>query len=121
MKQGLGEIQLDLAADVPSGGPHRRLVFENHHMAPIAAYLVNCLVPRDPDIRITAQNRNYLQSFYELDYQQAGGRPVPVSLAWLSSGGVSLGVFALLLSARFGFLWRRRSQTDNSCYSRVRR
>ena len=61
---------------LPRGGPNRRLIFENHHESRIAAYLVNCLVPRDPDIRITAQNRNYQQSFYQLDY----GRPAFVRL-----------------------------------------
>ncbi len=71
MREGRGEIQLEFNADVPSGGPNRRLIFENHHQRRIAAYLVNCLVPRDLDIRVTAQNRNYRQSFYQLDYVQA--------------------------------------------------
>src|SRR5690348_8195960 len=66
MREGRGEIQLEFTADVPGGGPNRRLIFENHHQSRIAAYLVNCLVPRDPGIRITAQNRNYWQSFYQL-------------------------------------------------------
>jgi hypothetical protein len=74
MKEGRGVIELEFNADVPSGGPDRRLIFENHHQSRIAAYLVNCLVPRDPDIRVTAQNRNHRQSFYQLDYVQAGVR-----------------------------------------------
>jgi hypothetical protein len=41
--------------------------------------LVNCLVPRDPNIRILAQNRNELQSFYQLDYAQAGRSSEPAS------------------------------------------
>ena len=52
--------------------PNRRLIFENHHQSRIAAYLVNCLVPHDRDIRFVAQNRNQQQSFYQLDYVQAG-------------------------------------------------
>jgi len=71
MKGGLGEIKIELVAELPSGGPHRKLVLENHHQSAIAAYLVNCLVPRDRDIRVIAQNRNETQSFYELDYDQA--------------------------------------------------
>ena len=67
MKEGLGEIQVEFKADVSSGGARRRLIFENQHQNRIAAYLVNCLVPRDPGIRITGQNRNYEQSFYQLD------------------------------------------------------
>jgi hypothetical protein len=30
------------------------------------------LLPRDPAIRITAQKRNYIQSEYEVEYEQAG-------------------------------------------------
>lgn len=62
MKEGFGEIGLQIAADLPPGYGHRRLVFENHHLRRVAAYLVNCLVSRNPDIRINAQNRNYDQS-----------------------------------------------------------
>jgi hypothetical protein len=100
MKQGLGEIQLAFDTAVPAGGRKRKLIFQNHHQPLIAAYLVNCLVPQDPDIRITAQNRDYLQSFYELDYTQAGGHPASVVFGWL-------GMLALVLSARLAFLWRR--------------
>jgi hypothetical protein len=107
MKGGLGEIQLEFDADVPSGGPNRSLTFENQHQSRIAAYLVNCLVPRDPGIRITAQNRNYQQSFYQLDYMQADVRSGPQSSAWWSNSRVWLGAAALLLLAGFGFVWRR--------------
>jgi hypothetical protein len=68
LREGLGAIELELHADVPRGGRDRRLVFENRHETRIAAYLVNCLVPTDPGIRITAQRRNYTQSVYRLDY-----------------------------------------------------
>ena len=66
MKDGLGEIRIDFGADLPSGGGTRRLILENHHLSRIAAYQVNCLIPRDPSIRIVAQNRNYSQSFYQV-------------------------------------------------------
>ena len=74
IKGGLGEIQIELTAALSAGGLKRRLVLENHHQIKISAYLVNCLVPLDPDIQIIAQNRNELQSFYQLDYVQAGSR-----------------------------------------------
>lgn len=74
MKEGLGEIQIEFRADLPAGSSHRKLVIQDHHQTRISAYLVNCLVPRDPDIRVTRQNRNENQSFYELDYSQANGR-----------------------------------------------
>ena len=47
MKEGTGEIELDFDAALPPRGGSRRLTFENRHEFPIAAYLVNCLVPQD--------------------------------------------------------------------------
>jgi hypothetical protein len=72
MKEGLGEIQIEFTVDLLPGGLERRIVFENHHQNEISVYLVNCLVPNDPNIRILAQNRNESQSFYQLNYAQAG-------------------------------------------------
>lgn len=104
MTEGRGEIQLEFNANVPRGGPNRRLIFENQHQSRIAAYLVNCLVPRDPDIRITAQNRNYEQSFYQLDYVAADVRSGLLS-SWLSSSWRLLGTAALLLFGGLAFVW----------------
>lgn len=100
MMDGRGEIQLDVDANVPHGGHDRRLVFENHHESRIAAYLVNCLVPSDPDIRVTAQDRNYDQSFYQLDYVDTGARSGPLSLGQWSGAAGWLGAAALVLFAR---------------------
>jgi MYXO-CTERM domain-containing protein len=99
MKEGRGEIRIELAAelsaDLVAGGPRRKLTFENRHQSRIAAYQVNCLVPRDRDIRILAQNRNYSQSFYELEFAQPDAQKPP-------------GTAALLLVAGVALLWRRR-------------
>ena len=73
LRQGRGDIQLDLSADVPRGSGRRRLLLENRHQSRISVYLVNCLVPRDPAIRVTGQRRSFQQSFYRLDYVQAAG------------------------------------------------
>lgn len=55
---------------------------------------MNCLVPRDPNIRILTQTRNESQSFYQLDYARSGNSPDPASVkgsstirAWMSSAG----------------------------------
>ena len=93
MKEGLGEIRLLLDADLSPGGRHRRLIFQNHHQGLIGAYLVNCLVPSDPDIRVTAQARNFDQSFYRLDYVEAG-------VSWLAAGRELLAAAVFLLFAR---------------------
>ena len=108
LRTGLGEITLKFAADLPQNGSHRRLVFENRHQPRIGAYLVNCLVPSDPRIRIEAQKRNYSQSSYELDYELAG-----TAAERLRPGGL-LGGLALLLSARLILVRRRAVQTERS-------
>jgi hypothetical protein len=71
LKQGLGQIQIAFTADSPVGSSRRSLVFENHHQGRISAYLVNCLVPQDPHIRVIAQHRTDNQSSYQLDYMQS--------------------------------------------------
>ena len=85
MKEGLGEIHIDFTAELPRGGPNRRLVLENHHQSQNAAYLVNCLVPSDHDIQIVGQTRNQTQSVYQLDYVQAGIPAGPKLLNWWTS------------------------------------
>jgi len=107
MKAGLGAIYIEFQADLPGGGPARQLVFENRHESRLGAYLVNCLVPQDPGIRIVSQNRNYSQSVYRLDYVQTGMRSAAPPWEWSDGRLLPAGV-ALLLLARFAFLWRRR-------------
>ena len=108
MREGRGEIRIDFAADLPPGGRHRKLTLENRHQKRIAAYQVNCLVPGDPHIRITAQNRNYSQSVYELDYEETDAPSLPFSPSSWSAGPVWLGAVVLVLFTRFTLLWRRR-------------
>ena len=84
MKQGLGEIRIEFTASLPPAGTNRRLTLVNHHQSHNAAYLVNCLVPSDPEIRVLAQHRDERQSFYELDYVQSSASVAPY-VRWLSS------------------------------------
>jgi len=107
LREGLGDIRLEVEASLPRRGGGHRLRFENHHQGPAAAYLVNCLVPTDPDIRITAQRRNDDQSVYELEYTEASGSISLVSDRWTRIGGW-LGTAALLLFARSALPRRRR-------------
>lgn len=90
MKEGLGEIRIEFMADLPAGQAHRNLIFENHHQSRIAAYLVNCLVPEDRDIRIIAQQRNENQSLYQLDYEQSGAYASALLSGWWSSISIVL-------------------------------
>jgi hypothetical protein len=82
MREGLGEIHLDVTADVPRAGGSRRLILESRGHEARAVYLVNCLVPSDRDIRIVGQKRNEAQSFYELDYVQGGVVPSAAAAWW---------------------------------------
>jgi hypothetical protein len=109
LKEGLGEIQLEFAANVPRKEAKLKLVFENRHQSAIGAYLVNRLIPRDEAIRITTQNRSYDQSSYELDYVEAGTPSAPV----LSRGGWA-DMAGLLLFAGAALVWRRSRVTMRS-------
>jgi hypothetical protein len=101
MKDGVGEMQIEFEADLPRRGTKRKLVFENHHLSGISAYLANCLMPRDRDIRVTAQNRNENQSFYAVEYTQRladiGAASSRLSSAF--GGFESVFLLALLLPA----------------------
>ncbi len=106
MREGLGDIQVDFAAVVPAYGPRHKLVFDNHHLNPVATFLVNCLAPSDPDFQVISQSRNYEQSHYQLEYSQSDNRAGPFSLAWWSGGRGWLGFVGLVLLLRFATLWR---------------
>lgn len=110
MKEGRGEIHMQFYANLPRGGPGRKLVFQNHHQSKMSVYQVNVLVPRDPEIRITGQNRNFSQSFYELDFEQASAQvnePVSGFIAtfWGQFATLSLAAFAIITCIR---IFRRR-------------
>ena len=98
MKEGRGQIQITFDAQLPFGGPDRKLKFENRHQSRIAAYQVNSLVPRDPGIQILAQNRNYTQSIYEMEFAVPDTRP--------KIAGSPLGAIALLLAGGVVLFWR---------------
>jgi hypothetical protein len=102
MKEGLGEIHIDFAADLPRGGPDRRLTLENRHQRQNAAYLVNCLIPQDRDIRVVGQTRNERQSFYQLDYVQAGGAADSSLRQWWTNVRGSMSALGLASIFRLG-------------------
>ena len=107
LKAGRGNIRLVFTAEVPRGDASHTLVFENHHQRRVAAYLVNCLVSRDPDIGIIAQRRNADQSRYELDYVQTPGRSGSSASVGKSSVREWKGLILLLLVAPFAWGWHR--------------
>jgi hypothetical protein len=112
MKEGLGEIRIEFTAELPHGSRNRRLHFENHHQGRISVYLVNCLVPRDPAIRVIAQHRNPSQSVYDLEYEDAAGESQTSSLG-LAATGRGLIALLLFLCARFAWAWRSAHATPS--------
>jgi hypothetical protein len=112
MQDGRGAIGIDFEADVPRGGGNRRLAFDNHHMSRTAAYLVNGLVPRDPDIRISRQSRNYEQSSYRMEYVQAGVDAGPPRFSWPANAFGWLGTPAILFAV-IALRVRRRARAAN--------
>lgn len=108
MKEGLGEIIFNFEAQIPPGSAHRKLQFENHHQTAISVYLANCLFPKDPDIRITAQNRNYEQTFYRVDYTQVTAGASVIAANSGSNIRRWLMVDAIILLPSLAFLWQRR-------------
>ena len=106
-KEGLGEIRLDLDVPLPGDTVERKLTFDNHHQERVAAYLMNCLIPEDPKIRITGQTRNYSQSRYQLNYVQEGA----MSWWWLAPlAGIP--VARLLYLARPRTVCRDRTRSE---------
>lgn len=84
MKEGLGEIHIDFAAELPGGGSQRSLVVENHHETRMSVYLMNVLAPQDRNIQVIAQSRNPNQSYYRIDYVQSGGEQDSLLSHWRS-------------------------------------
>src|ERR1700761_1417648 len=79
MRDGVGEILIDYAAELPSGGKDHALRIANHHFPATSVYLMNAVVPEEASLHITAQRRNESQSVYELDYEDSGvSAPVSV-------------------------------------------
>jgi hypothetical protein len=85
MKEGLGEIHITFAADLPGRQGQRALIIENHHEPRMSVYLMNCLVPQESSIRIVAQNRNQNQSYYRVDFVQSIGQQASWLSSWISA------------------------------------
>jgi hypothetical protein len=114
MKEGRGEMRLKFYADLPRGGARRKLIFENRHQSRIAAYQVNVLVPSDPAIRIESQKRNYSQSFYELDFAQAGVESGARLLGFMAGIRGLLETILLVAAAWVALFWGLRDSRGPS-------
>lgn len=116
MREGVGEILLRLDAELPrDGGSSRTLNFENHHRCEIAAYMVNALVPADPDLLMQSQSRNHDQSTYRLVYTQGGVQRAPANSASWSTVRLWLTMDAVAFLSLLAAFWRRRRVRDQGC------
>ena len=68
-------MQLTFEAAVPASHSPHHLIFVNQHQLALAAYLVNCLLPRQLGVQVLSQTRNYSQSRYELTFSTANAAP----------------------------------------------
>ena len=67
LRTGWGFIQMQFSAPTGSLAPGgHTLSIQNRHQGKISAYLVNAILPKTENIRITRQNRNVTQSFGEI-------------------------------------------------------
>ena len=84
MKEGIGAIRLDLAAEAALGvaGEHQ-LLFRNDHLPELGVYLVNALVPTTSEIKISGQERDPLQREMRLSLQVT---PAVTHRPWLWIG-----------------------------------
>jgi hypothetical protein len=92
MRDGVGEIRIEYTAELPGGGPDRKLILENNNHRQRAVYLVNALAPGDPGISIVAQKRNQVQSIYELDYAQSSATSGSFPTSWWMPNLFQLGM-----------------------------
>lgn len=87
LKDGRGDIHLVFKIGMPKGaaanipaangaeaasgavaGRRLTLKVENRHQSGISAYQVNSLMPRDPGLKVVAEERNYEQSVYRVEW-----------------------------------------------------
>jgi HupE / UreJ protein len=100
IKEGLGDILLNIEAHLPKGGLNRRLTFENHHLNAISVYLVNCLIPSDPNIHVTALGAAFFFGlFHGLGF--AGG--LLEAMREMQTGTMLLAILAFSIGVEFGY------------------
>jgi hypothetical protein len=79
-------------------------VYRNTHRPELSVYLVNALVPENPEIEVVAQRRDRLQHELRLDYRV--GAAAPPAPAWrFAAAATMVGLMTIVLFRR-----RRRAR-----------
>ena len=111
MKEGVGAIRLDLAAEAALGtaGEHQ-LSFRNDHLPELGVYLVNALVPTTSEIKISGQTRDPLQREMRLSFHVTTHvTPADTDGPWPWTGVLMLCLCLVLLFP----LWKRLRRRNN--------
>jgi hypothetical protein len=95
LQSGLGTIQLKLLAPfaVLGAGAHV-LKFENRHRRELSVYLVNALMPASPEIQITQQVRDTIQSESRIQFNYSPKDAVASKWFGVITFGVLIAGFA---------------------------
>jgi hypothetical protein len=118
MKEGVGRIRIEIAADLPSRETaDHRLSFRNGHQPGFSVWLVNCIAPSSGALTITHQERDYLQSRIQVDYSFPPNSHFSTATAALSGIPIWLDAAGLFLLARVALLRYRRSARAASHHS----
>jgi hypothetical protein len=99
MSLGVGTIRLRATARMPAGSAgHHQLSFLNNHRPARSVYLVNALLPENPRVKITDQQRDLAQRGVTVEYTVAAESAHPWVFALF--GGLALGARWLLRRRR---------------------
>ena len=117
LRNGVGVIQLKLNATIASLPPgNHELHFQNRHRPTLSAYLVNALLPQSPEIHITRQDRDIIQSESRIQFSYTPSIVNQQLTSWRLFHGLGLvcllGCSVLIVSSAALF-WRKR-RTSNA-------
>jgi hypothetical protein len=104
LRAGVGVIRLLAESPVVRGTGRHRLTVRNDHRPDNAVYLINALAPTSGGVTIDAQERDYAQRSFEIDYT--------IGLSALESALIALG--ALLLIAALVVARRHQQHPQRS-------
>jgi hypothetical protein len=111
MTLGLGTIRLRATARMPAGSSgHHQLTFLNKHRPERSVYLVNALVPENPRVRVTNQQRDPAQYGVTVAYTIAAEPPPAWAFALFGT---------LVLGARWLLRWQRVAASQRAAATHI--
>ena len=71
IRSGTGTLDLRFTTDAALQKGPNHLAYSNHGAGPETVWLVNCLLPQDPELHVVNQERSENQSYYQLVFTLA--------------------------------------------------